>query len=416
MDRIIEKNRRTPARIAAIVAAAVVLVVAWRLVVSTGGDRLDVPRERITVSTVERGPFQEYVTVPGTVIPIRTIYLDAVEGGRVDTVCLEAGAMVAAGQPIMRLANTDLLLDIMYREAELFQQSNNLRNTRLAMAQNELALRTELHELDYRIKESRRGYESRRELAARGLVPEQEYESARDEYEYLVGRRLLTLRTHAQDSLFRAVQVGQIEASLARMEANLDVVRKNLDNLVIRAPVSGHLTSLNAAAGESKSRGERLGQIDVLDGFKIRLAVEEYYIQRVDIARRGAVDIGGERFGLLVQKVYPEVVDGRFEVDMTFEGAEPPAIRRGQTVRVRIELGDVSEAVLLPRGSFSQKTGGRWVFLLDENNASAKRRFVTLGMQNPDFYEVIAGLEPGDRVVTSAYDAFGDADVLVLRN
>lgn len=415
MDRKIEKKRWTTKRIAGIAAGSLIgIFIVYQLSFSDKSSRLNVDSQRLVVSTVINGDFQEFIPVIGTVVPIKTIYLDAIEGGSVEHLYLEAGSIVNQGDPILKLANTNLLLDIMYREAELFQQSNNLRNTRLAMEQNRLALRSQILDLDYQIKQSKRDYESKSELAGKNLIAKHQYDASRDEFEYLVNKRDLTLQSHRQDSIFRLVQLGQLEASLTRMEANLEVVKENLDNLVIKAPVSGQLTSLNAEIGESKNRGERLGQIDVLDGFKLRVSVDEYYISRVSIGQFGTFTFAGDQYKLAVSKVYPEVLNGRFEVDMEFVGKEPDGIRRGQSQHIRLELGDPSEALLLARGGFFQKTGGQWVYLLDKSGNFATRQSIRLGRQNSDVFEVLEGLNPGDRVITSSYDTFGDIDKLLL--
>lgn len=415
MDRKLEKKKWPPKKIAGIASGTLLgLFIIYQIAFSDSSSRLKVSTERLVVSMVKRGEFQEFIPVIGTVIPIKTIYLDAIEGGSVEHLFLEAGSYVEQGDPILRLANTNLLLDIMYREAELFQQSNNLRNTRLAMEENRLALKAQLIELDYRIKQSRRDYNTQKELADKSLIAQQQFEAAEDEYNYLLATRELTLESHKQDSIFREVQLTQLEESLVRMEANLEVVKQNLDNLTIKAPVSGQLTSLNAEIGESKTRGERLGQIDVLDGFKLRVDIDEYYISRVSIGQQGTFTFAGKEYMLQVSKVYPEVINGRFEVDMEFTGEEPEGIRRGQSQHIRLELGDPAEALLLARGGFFQKTGGQWVYLLDESGNLAVKQPIRLGRQNTDVFEVLEGLKPGDQVITSSYDTFGDIDKLVL--
>lgn len=415
MDRKIEKKRWTPKKLTGIAGGVIVgVLIIYQIGFSDKSSRLNVERQRLVISTVKRGDFQEFIPVIGTVIPIKTIYLDAIEGGSVEHLFLEAGSYVNKGDPILRLANTNLLLDIMYREAELFQQSNNLRNTRLAMEENRLALKAQLIELDYRIKQSKRNYDTQAELAEKSLIAQQQFEAAQDEYDYLLQTRDLTMESHQQDSTFREVQLEQLEESLVRMEANLKIVKQNLDNLTIKAPVSGQLTSLNAEIGESKSRGERLGQIDVLDGFKLRVNIDEYYISRVSIGQTGTFTFAGDQYKLAVKKVYPEVLNGRFEVDMEFVGEEPEGIRRGQSQHIRLELGDPSEALLLARGGFFQKTGGQWVYLLDENENIAAKQPIRLGRQNTDVFEVLEGLKPGDRVITSSYDTFGNIDKLVI--
>ena len=416
MDRPIEKKKWPPKKIATLsIVGIFVSVVVYSFIFGDSRSKLNVNPERITIATVKKGAFQEFIPVIGNVLPIKTIYLDAMEGGRVEKIYLEAGSLVHEGDKILRLANTNLLLDIMYREAQFFEQSNNLRNTRLAMEQRRLTLRRELVELDYQIQQQKRTYERNTELAKKDLISQQEYEQAKDEYEYLLKRKELTLETQKQDATFRRVQIEQLEASVQRMQTNLGMVKQKLENLVIRAPISGQLTSLHAEIGESKSPGERLGKIDVLEGFKVRAGIDEHYNARIETCRTGTFDLAGPTYQLIVKKSYPEVREGRFEVDMEFDGASPQGIRRGQTLHIRLELGDLSEAVLLPRGGFYQKTGGQWVYVLEPSGAYATKRPIRLGRQNPQVFEVLEGLEPGERVITSTYDGFGEIDKLILK-
>lgn len=416
MDRPIEKKKWPPKKIAALSLIGIVLAAAlYSLLFRDSRSRLNVDPERITMATVTKGAFQEFIPVTGNVLPIRTIYLDAIEGGRVEKIYLEAGTLVHEGDKILRLGNTNLLLDIMNREGQFFDQSNNLRNTRLAMEQNRLTLRRELVELDYQILRQKRTYERNAALAKKNLISQQEYEQSKDEYEYLLKRKELALETQKQDATFRKLQIEQLEASVQRMQTNLGMVKQKLENLVLRAPISGQLTSLHAEIGESKSPGERLGKIDVLEGFKVRAGIDEHYIARIETGRTGAFDLGGASYTLIVRKIYPEVREGRFEVDMEFDGASPQGIRRGQTLHIRLELGDLSEAVLLPRGGFYQRTGGQWVYVLDPSGSYATKRAIRLGRQNPQVFEVLEGLEPGERVITSTYDGFGEIDKLILK-
>jgi HlyD family secretion protein len=415
MDRKIRKRWWSPGRIAWLVSAlALLALVLWSLSPLRGGKTLRVPKERIMISTVSRGEFQEFIPVTGTVIPVTTHYLDATEGGRVEEVFREAGSFVDRGDEILRLANTNLLLDIMYREAELYQQSNNLRNTKILMEQNRLQMRREILEIDHDISRQRRITESYTELAKDNLVSRQDYDEARDRLAYLTERRELVLAAQQQDELFREAQIRQLEASLQRIQTNLEIVKRNMENLVIRAPVAGQLTALNAEIGQSKARGERMGQIDVLDGFKLRAAVDEFYITRIVPELKGTFEFSGETFEVSIDKIYPQVVQGRFEVDLRFDGEEPSGIRRGQTIRLRLALGDPSEALLLPAGSFQQTSGGRWAYLVDASGETATKREIRLGRQSPQYFEVLGGLEPGDRVITSNYEFFGDAERLIL--
>lgn len=387
----------------------------YSLLTAGRGHRLNVETDRLRIATVVTGEFQEFIPVTGSVIPVNTHYLDAVEGGRVDTVYMEAGTVVEKGDRILKLANTGLLMDVMYREAEIFQQSNNLRNTRLNMERYNLDMQRQLLELEHLAGQQRRIVESNTSLAAKNLISQREYEESRDELDFLIRKLELTKQTQRQDSIFRINQVKQLEVSLVRMEANLDIVKRNMENLTIRAPVSGHLTSLNAEIGESKQRGERLGQIDILDGFKVQVAIDEHYIARINTCQQGTFTLSGDTFMVTVTKIYPEVVGGRFKVDMSFMGREPKEIRRGQSIRIRLELGELSEAVMLAAGGFYQDTGGRWVYVLDESGTGARRRQIHLGRQNADYYEVLDGLRPGEQVITSSYGTFGEAERLILK-
>jgi HlyD family secretion protein len=384
--------------------------------VAHSGSRLNVGVERLTISSVEKIPFQEYIALVGTVLPIRTVYLDAMEGGRVEAVVGDAGSYVAEGDTILSLSNTSLVLDIMNREAQIFEQRNNLRNSRLAMQQNALDLEAQLLDLERRLQVVKRRYVKNRRLLDQKLIPRDEFDDSEEEYEYLLARHDLTIRTQQQDSTFRHLQIGMLEDSLERLETNLNVVRQKLANLCLLAPVSGQLTSLNAEVGESKSRGERLGQIDILDGFKVRLEVDEYYIARLSVGLEGTFELAGRAYELRVAKIYPEVSAGRFPVDMEFAGGAPHGMRRGQTLHVRLALGDPTECLVLPRGGFYATTSGRWVFVLDESGDRATRRYIRLGRQNARMFEVLEGLNPGEQVITSPYDEFGDADRLALRN
>jgi len=417
MDRKIKKKKITPKRISGVLLAGSFLAFGfYQFVLGDYSTKLNVKKERLTISMVRRGPFQEYIPVIGTVIPKKTIYLDAVEGGRVETRYIEAGTFVKKGQHLLTLANTDLLLDIMNREAEFFQLNNDLRNAQLVMEQNQLDLQSKLLELDYKIKQLKRKYAREKTLRKKDIIPAEQYEDTKTEYEYLCRKKELTRRTFEQDSRFRKNQIKQIKASLERMDANLNMARQKLEELRIKAPVTGHLTSLNAETGESKKRGERLGQIDILDGFKVRVAVDEHYLARINTGQHGEFTFDEKTYQLTISKIYPEVKDGRFEIDMMFEGVQPKGITRGQALHIRLELGNLSTAVLLPQGGFYQKTGGQWVYLIDDTGEFAIKQTINLGRQNPEVFEVLSGLQRGERVITSSYDNYGDnIDKLILK-
>jgi HlyD family secretion protein len=415
MDRKIQKKWWTPKRMVLFGVVCIAVPAVLVTLLADRGTRLNVDREKITISEVTRGPFQEYTPVNGAVQPLQTFYLDAVEGGRVETRFVEAGTMVRKGDPILRLNNTGLQLDVMYREALAYEQINNARNTRISIEQNSIRVRAELAEVDLGLEKARRVYVRDSVLAARNLISALEFSQNHDEYLYWLKRREISLENARQDSLLRFNQIGQLEESMKRLTANVAMTRRNLDNLTIRAPISGQLSSLDAEIGQSKSLGERLGQIDVLDSFKVRAAVDEYYISRINPGQTGEFELAGEQYRLVISKVYPEVREGRFEVDMMFAGSQPKGIRRGQTLQIRLELGDLAEAMLLTRGGFYQRTGGQWAFVVDPSGSFAVKRQIKLGRQNPQTFEVLEGIQPGDRVVTSTYDNFGDVDRLVFK-
>jgi len=416
MDRKIKKKKWPLKRIVTFAAAGLfVIVVVYMLIFGVSKSTLNVKAERLTISTVREGPFQEFIPVMGNVLPIYQFYLSAEEGGTVEEIYIKAGNVVEKGDKILKLANTDLLINSMWREAELFQQVNNLRNTRLDMERYRLQLSQELASVDNDLQQQKRTFERYEKLYEDDLISEHEYELAKDQYEYLKKRRKLTVESQQKDLEFRESQVEALEEQVNRMQGNLQIIQGRLDKLTIRAPVSGHLTSLDAEIGQSKSAGQNIGQIDVFEGFKVRAQIDEHYIARVEVSRSGEFEFAGEKYKLKVTKKYPEVTEGRFEVDMEFVDEEPEGITRGQTLHIRLELGDISEALLLPKGGFYQTTGGNWVYVVDKSGEAALKRRIRLGRQNPEVYEVLEGLEPGEKVITSSYESFGDMDRLVLK-
>ena len=417
MDRKIKKKKITPKRIIGILLVGGFLAFCfYQFGLGDHSIKLNVQKKRLAISIVAAGPFQEFIPVIGTVIPKKTIYLDAMEGGRIERRYIEAGSFIKKGQNIVTLANTDMLLDIMNREAEFFQLNNDLRNAQLIMEQNRLDLQSKLLELDFKIQQSKRKYEREKRLRKKEIIPAEQYEDTKTEYEYLNRKKELIRRTDDQDRRFRKRQIAQIEASLKRMAANLEIAKQKLDDLTIKAPVTGHLTSLNAEIGESKKRGQRLGQIDILDGFKVRVPVDEHYIARINTGQHGEFTFDDNTYQMTISKIYPEVSEGRFEIDMEFDARQPQGITRGQTLHIRLELGNLSTAMLLSQGGFYQKTGGQWVYVIDDAGEFAVKRKISLGRQNPEVFEVLTGLQPGEKVITSSYDNYGDnIEKLVLK-
>jgi HlyD family secretion protein len=416
MDRKLDKRSWSTKRIVvATFALFLMAFILYSFFFVEKGSRLNVDVDRITISTVERGPFQEFVAVQGTVLPIETFYLDAIEGGRVEKIFVEAGSMVKRGDPILRLANTGLQLDVMYREALTYEQINNAQNRRLAIEQNTISVQSQLADVENLARQASLSFVRDSALRAKDLISPEEFIRSKNDFVHWQKRLSLARENFKQDSLLRVNQLRQLESSINRLHANLEMVRQSLSNLTVRAPISGQLSSLNAEIGQSKSAGQRLGQIDVLEKFKVRAAIDEFYISRINLGQNGQADVAGKRYSVVIQKVYPEVIGGRFEVDLEFVGEAPVGIRRGQTLPVRLELSELSEAILLPRGGFYHVTGGRWVYVLDRSSEFAVKRTITIGRQNPQMFEVLEGLEPGDRVITSSYDQFGNAEILVLQ-
>jgi HlyD family secretion protein len=415
MDRKIEKKKWPPKKIAFVTGSGLfVAFVIYIFLFGMSKSSLNVKAERLTVSEVTRGPFQEYIPVMGNVLPYY-YYLNAVEGGTVEEIYLEAGSKLEKGDPILKLANTNLLINLMWREAELFQQINNLRNTRLDMERYRLQLSQQLALVENDLQQQKRVYERYQELVKDNLISQHQYELAKDQYEYLVKRKKLTIESQEKDLDFRQRQVEALEGQVERMQNNLEIIRSRLENLTIRAPVSGYLTSLDAEIGQSKQAGNDLGLIDTLEGYRVKAGIDEHYIARVEKGRRGEFEFAGKTYDLVLTKKYPEVRDGRFEVDMEFVEDEPQGITAGQTYHIKLELGDISEALLLARGGFYQTTGGNWAYVLDGSGGVALKRRIRIGRQNPQVFEVLEGLEPGEKVITSSYESFGNMERLVLK-
>jgi HlyD family secretion protein len=414
MDRRIERRPRKPLIVAGMVAAAVLLVIAIVLSVDTSTS-FTLDGQRIRTAEVATGVYEDFIPLRASVEPEKTVYLDAIEGGRVEALHVEEGAFVEEGQPLIDLSNTTLQLDVIAREAEVSEQLNNLRNTQLAIEQNRLSLKGELIEIDYQITRLSRLVARHEELQGSQFISRNEYEDSRDELEYWKNRRVVTRESQAQDEVIRLAQIEQLNGSVQQLEKNLALARGNLNNLSIRTPRSGHLTSLNAEIGESKARGERLGQIDDVDRFKTEALVNEFYLNRVRIGQQALLEVGGRSYPLEVSKIYPEVQASQFRIDLRFVDGTPPDVRRGQTLQMRLVLGDTTErAVLLANGPFFNDTGGAWVFVLDADGTSAVRRNVELGRRNPGSIEVLSGLLPGDEVIISSYSNFIDIERLYI--
>ncbi|WP_207491504.1 HlyD family efflux transporter periplasmic adaptor subunit [Aridibaculum aurantiacum] len=416
MDRIIKKNRWSRKRLLTIgTITMIVLLIAGSFYFTSGKSRLNVDTERITISEVKKAAFQEFIPVNGIVMPLTTIYLDAAEGGRVDEVFVEDGAFLKKGQAIMKLANTDLELSLSNQETAVFEVLTQMQNTRNNAEQNTIRQLNQMAEVDNALVEAERIYKLNKYLYDEKALARQDLLSAENNYKYQVRRKKLTEETLKNDSASGRQQVGQMRESYSRMQNALHLMRRKVNDLVVRAPVDGQITSLDAEIGQSKNRGERLGQIDVMSGFKVRADIDEHYISRIYTGLMGEFSLAGKNYKLKIRKVYTQVNNGRFQVDMEFVDGIPDGIRRGQTLQIRLALSDETQAVLLAKGGFYQQTGGNWVFKVNESGSMAYKVDVQLGRQNPEYYEVLQGLQPGDKIVTSSYENYGNMQELVLR-
>lgn len=416
MDRKLEKKTWTPKFISMIAVGVIVIsFVVYQLVFADSRSSMRVSKDRITVATVTEGEFTDYIPVSGSIEPGEVFYLDAIERGNIQRIVRESGAMVNTGDTILVLTNSNLQLDVMQRETDLYFQINNLRQTRLLLDQNDLNQQAQLAEIDYQINLLKPQYERFKELHGKKLISDRELEEVKEQYDYNLKRKKLTYTSYRNDSIARSIQKRQLRDSEARMEQSLAGVGHILDNLVVRAPISGQLATEQIEVGQSISAGERYGQIDIQDRYKVRVPIDELYLPRVSTGLKGTFSFSGGVYELEINKIYPNVTAGRFEVDMIFTDEAPAGIRRGQTVRIRLELGESQQTTLLPTGGFYKDTGGNWVFVVNEKSGRAERRNIRLGRKNPEYYEVLDGLTKGERVIISGYENFGKNEVLNLQ-
>ena len=414
MDRRIERKTPLSRKIGYGVAAVLALLLAWWVVDTLlGGRSLSVNSQRIIVSDVTVGTFEDFIPLRGRLVPRSTVYLDAVEGGRVEQVLVEDGAIVKAGDPIVVLSNTNLQLEVLGREASVTEQLNFMRTLELQLEQNRLSHKRNLVEIDYQITRLNRAIDRQEELAEKDLVSQSTVDDLQDELNYYVNRREVTLESQATDARLQEEQLRQLRSAGSQLQTSLAFARKNLDDLNVRAPVAGKVSGFDVEIGESIVRGGRLGQIDDPDAYKLNVRIDEFYLGRVDLGQAAIATHNRNDLDLTISKIYPQVNEGQFEVDMTFD-EEPVGLRRGQTLQLRLTLGDNSDAVLIPNGAFYQETGGNWVFVVSPDGSEAVRRSVQLGRRNTDYIEVLDGLEPGEQVITSPYTSYVGMDRLML--
>jgi HlyD family secretion protein len=416
VDRVIAKKKWSKKRILTLTGiAAVIALIVLSILYTTGKSKLNVDAERVTISEVKQGTFQEFIPVNGIVLPITTIYLDAIEGGRVEDRYVDDGAMMKKGEPILRLSNTDLQLSLLSQQSNVYNTLTQMQIARNQAQQNTVSKLNQMTDVESQLKEAERIYKLNKSLYDQKVIGLQEYKKSENDYNYYVQKKKLTEELLKQDSATNDQQLRQAKQSYSGSENALGLFRQKVGDLIVRAPVDGQLTSLDAEIGQSKNKGERLGQIDILSGYKVRVDVDEHYITRIFNGLIGQLTLANKDYKLVIKKVYTQVTNGRFQVDMEFEGEVPTGIRRGQSLQIRLALSDETTALLLPKGGFYQQTGGNWIFKLSDGEKTAYRTDIQLGRQNPDYYEVTGGLKPGDKVVTSSYENYGDMQELVLK-
>lgn len=417
MDRKIEKKKGIQKKHIIYAAIGIAMVILFYM--AFFADRTStykVEKDKLIIETIIEDQFNDYITVPGTVEPITIIYLDAQEGGRVEEKLIEEGAMVKKGDIILKLSNPDLHLNILDSEAQLAEKENFLRNTQVTMEQERISIKRELINLKYDIERKERVFKQNEILIKDNNISREEYIRSKEDLDMAKQSRELFIERQRQDSIFRSVQVSTITFNLENMRKNLQLVRQRAENLNVRAPVDGQLGLLVPEIGQSISRGANMGQINVLTSYKVVAQIDEHYIDRVRTQLTATLDRQGSEFGLVVKRVYPEVRNGTFEIDMIFRDSMPDNIRTGQTYYTSLQLGQPKVSVLVPIGGFFQETGGQWIFVLDPTESFATRRNISIGRKNPRYYEVLEGLKPGEKVIVSGYETFGKNEKLILKS
>lgn len=418
MDKIIEK--KTGWRVAFTKKAlpwwlgALLLVFVIYLIARPNNKTLRVDKDTVTISSAVKGEFNDYIRISGRVQPMTTIQLSPQEGGIVEKILIEEGSPVKAGDAILILNNDNLDLQILNSEAELAEKENILRNTQIQMEQQKLDVRQNVLEYGMQVDRLRRAYEQQKALYEDKLIAKEEYLKAEEDYRLAKQKYDLMAERSKQDSLYRGTQIDRMEESLENMQLNMSMIRRRKSNLIVKAPIDGELGLLDVVLGQSIAAGTKIGQINSVGTYKVEAQIDEHYIDRVIAGLEATFERQGETYSTVIRKVYPEVRDGKFKADFKFGGEQPDNIRSGQTYYLNLQLGQPEEAVIIPRGTFYQKTGGKWIYVVNKEGTKAVKREIRIGRQNPQYYEVLEGLEPGERVITSGYDTYGDSDVLVF--
>lgn len=415
MDRIIEKKRWTTKKVVTLVGSGLFLIlILYLFFFRDQSSRLYVNYDQLTVAEVKKDRFQEFIPVDGVVLPRSTIYIDAVQGGIVEQIFVEDGAQLNPGDTILKIQNYTMELNYMDQETRMYDAINNLQNTKIALKQNMYLRQKEIVDIEYQIDQTSRNFERIAKLYQDSLIALKEFEDGQRDYAFTSRQLNISLNLQRLDSMSGAKQTRQIDKSLERMENNLALLKRNLDNLFIKSPAIGRLSSFGAEIGETKQAGEHLGQIDMANGFKLRANIDERYISRVYIGQEAEFDFAGSRYMLEIGKIFSDVTNGSFQVDMIFNGEEPRQIKRGQTLQLRLKFSSPSDAIIVRRGGFFQETGGNWIYVIDNSGTCATRRNIRIGRQNTTYYEVMDGLTQGEKVIISSYDAFGGKDKLIF--
>ncbi|WP_341633360.1 efflux RND transporter periplasmic adaptor subunit [Sphingomonas agri] len=414
MDRVVVRKRLDRRIIIAGAAGAALILIAFFWLFAPRSDSVSVAQDRLTVSTIASGTFDDFLPLRGRVTPLVTVYLDAVEGGRVDQKLVEDGAHVTQGQLLAVLSNAELQLSTLEKQAEVEQQLNNMRSQELALTQTRNGNLRDLNQAETDLAKARRQYDLYKPLAERGFVSMKTYNDTKDDMEYQSKRLQILKQSIAQTEQLQSSQLSQLRVAAGSLNSSMGIARNNLGQLSIRAPVTGELSGFDIQLGQSLQQGERIGQIDSAGGNKLQADVDEFYLGRVRVGQTATADLDGKTYRLKVAKVYPQVRNGQFQIDLVFDGPAPSSVQRGQTVQTKLTLGDSSKAVLIPNGAFFNDTGGNWVFVVDRGGRGASKRQVQLGRRNADFIEVLGGLSPGERVITSSYSGLVDKDHLTF--
>lgn len=418
MDKIIEK--KTGWRVAFTKKAlpwwlgALLLVFVIYLIARPNNKTLRVDKDTVTISSAVKGEFNDYIRISGRVQPMTTIQLSPQEGGIVEKILIEEGSPVKAGDAILILNNDNLDLQILNSEAELAEKENILRNTQIQMEQQKLDVRQNVLEYGTQVDRLKRAYEQQKALYEDNLIAKEDYLKAEEDYNLALQKYNLMTERSRQDSLYRGTQIDRMEESLENMQLNMSMIRRRKSNLIVKAPIDGELGLLDVVLGQSIAAGTKIGQINSVGTYKVEAQIDEHYIDRVIAGLEATFERQGETYSTVIRKVYPEVRDGKFKADFKFGGEQPDNIRAGQTYYLNLQLGQPEEAVIIPRGTFYQKTGGKWIYVVNKEGTKAVKREIRIGRQNPQYYEVLEGLEPGEKVITSGYDTYGDSDVLVF--